>query len=398
MQKELLVHLKYCLTPTNRINNAAIVIRQGGILAVGGYSAFTHTENYNVIDMPDCYAIPGFIDTHIYGAGGYDCMHADTNPNIAVMSELLAMHGVTSFIPTTQSADHKKLLSVIEALASICNDDMPGAVPVGIHIEGPYLSLAKRGAHPEIHIRPINVKEAKGMIKAGKGAIKIFTFAPELDGALKLTELLVKNHIIPSMGHTVANQEEVIRAIDCGASRCSHLFNGMEPLRQRKVGLAAIAMTDERLWVELIVDGVHINPRMIDLACRCIAKNKLVCVSNSVEAAGLDQEGIYQLGEEEIHIERGTSRLVDGVIAGSIEFLDQNFRHLLSFSHLTDAEAASCFTLNVAKSVGLSDRGEIKPGKRADLVIMNQSHEVLMTIVAGKIVYRKENTATLKVG
>ena len=390
MSEELLVHLKYCLTPTNRINNAAIVISDGHVLALGGYTAFTQTASYRVIDMPDCHAIPGFIDTHIYGAGGFDSMHADTNCNIADMSSLLAKHGVTSFIPTTQSADRHKLIAVVKALADVCHNPMPGAIPVGIHIEGPYLSIAKRGAHPENHIRPINLKEAEEIIESGNSLIKIFTFAPELNGAAELIELLVKNDIVPSMGHTVANQEQVMAAINAGASRCSHLFNGMEPLRQRKVGLAATAMTDERLWVELIVDGVHIHPRMIDLACRCIAKDKLVCISNSVEAAGLDQEGIFQLGEEQILVEKGRTRSVDGVIAGSIEFLDQNFRHLLAYSHLTDAEAAACFTLNAAKSVGLLDRGELKPGKRADLVIMNQSHEVLMTIVAGEIVYRSK--------
>ena len=390
MSEELLVHLKYCLTPTNRINNAALVISDGQILAVGGYSAFTQTANYRVIDMPDCYAIPGFIDTHIYGAGGYDCMHADTNSNIAAMSKLLASHGVTSFIPTTQSADHPKLIAVVKALANLCHRPMPGAIPVGIHIEGPYLSIAKRGAHPQNHIRPINLNEAEEIVEAGNQLIKIFTFAPELDGSQELIKYLVKNKIVPSMGHTVANQEDVMLALNSGALRCSHLFNGMEPLRQRQVGLAAAAMTDERLWVELIVDGVHIHPQMIDLACRCIAKNKLVCISNSVEAAGLDQEGFFQLGDEQIFVEKGRTRSVDGVIAGSIEFLDQNFRHLLSYSHLTDTEATSCFTLNAAKSVGLSDRGEIKPGKRADLVIMNQSDEVLMTIVGGEIVYRKK--------
>ena len=390
MNKELLVHLKYCLTPTNRINNAAIIIRDGKILAVGGFSAFTDIQNYKVIDMPDCYAIPGFIDTHIYGAGGYDCMHADTNGNMSGMSKRLARHGVTSFIPTTQSAEHKKLLEVVGALSELCHQDLPGALPVGIHIEGPYLSIAKRGAHPENHIRSINSQEVEEIIEAGRDSIKIFTFAPELKGSADLIKVLLEHKIAPAMGHTIADKKAVMAAIEAGATRCSHLYNGMEPLRQRKVGLAAIAMTDERLWVELIVDGVHIHPRMIDLACHCIPKDKLVGISNSVEAAGLDQDGVFQLGEEEIHVQKGASRLVDGVIAGSIEFLDQNFRHLLSYSHLSDAEATACFTLNPARSVGLTDRGEIKPGKRADLVIMNKMHEVLMTIIGGKIVFNKQ--------
>ena len=152
-------------------------------------------------------------------------------------------------------------------------------------------------------------------------------------------------------------------------------------------------MIDERLWVELIVDGVHIHPSMIDLTCRCIAKDKLICVSNSMEAAGLNHDGVYQLGDEEVHVERGTTRSADGKIAGSIEFLDENFRHLLSFSHLSEAEAAACVTLNPARSIGLKDRGEIKPGKRADLAILNAAHEIIMTIVGGNIVFDRNGEA-----
>ncbi len=390
MDKDLLIHLEYCLTPTHRINNAAIVISQGDILAVGGFSAFTHTEDYIVIDLPEYHAVPGFIDSHIYGAGGFDCMHADTDHNIAGMSEILCRHGVTSFLPTTQSADHPKLIAVIEALASQCDKSLPGAVPVGIHIEGPYISSEKRGAHPESHVRPINMQEVDEMIAAGDGAIKVFTFAPELDNATELIKKLREHGITPSMGHTVAEQDDVLRAIDVGALRCSHLLNGMEPLRQRKVGLAATAMTDERLWVEMIVDGVHIHPRMIDLACRCIRKDRIVCISNANEAAGLT-DGVYKLGDEEIHVERGRSVLIDGVIAGSTEFLDQNYKHLFSYSHLTDSEVTACFTLNPAHSIGLKDRGEIKPGKQADIAIMNQQQEVQMTIINGNIAYCTES-------
>ncbi len=394
MSKDLLIHLDHCLTPWHTINNAAIVINNGHILSVGGFSAFTHTEDYHVIELPGCYAAPGFIDTHIYGAGGFDCMHADAERSLSGMSKILAKHGVTTFIPTTQSADPTRLLAVVTALAEHLNKQSSGAVAVGIHVEGPYLSMRKRGAHAQLHVRDIDIAEVERLIATGRGGIKILTFAPELDGALELVELLLQHDIAPSMGHTVADQKTVLRAIDIGAYRCSHLYNGMEPLRQRHVGLAAIAMTDERLWVELIVDGIHIHPRMIDLACRCIPKSKLVGISNANEAAGL-KDGDYKFGDEAICVKNGRAVLVDGVLAGATAFLDENFRRLLEYSHLTDSEAVACFTINPARSIGLQDRGEIKPGKRADLVIMNANHDVQMTVVEGRIVYDVTSVAAV---
>ncbi len=388
MNKQLLIHLKYCLTPTTRINNAAIVIDNDKILAVGGFSAFTHTEKYRVLEMTDHFAIPGMIDTHINGGGSFDCMHADTDTNVEMMSQMLAVHGTTSFVPTTQSAEHPKLLAVLKAWSAICKRKMPGAAAVGIHVDGPYISTRRSGAHPVNHIRPINMKEVEALIDAGAGFIKIMTFAPELQHAHQLIRHLREFHIIPAMGHTIADRITINRAIDAGAIRCTHLLNGMLPLRQRRVSLAAISMTDERMWVEIIVDGVHIHPRMIDLACRCIPKDKIVCISNATAAAGL-KEGIYKFGDKDIVTRKGRSELMEGIIAGSTEYMDHNFYNMLDFSHLNECEVAACFTLNPARSIGLMDRGEIKPGKRADLTIMNKELEVQMTVVGGEIVYSK---------
>lgn len=383
----LLIHLDYCLTPTTRINNAAIVIRDGKIAAVGGFSAFVDLENFQVIRLPACYALPGLVDTRLYGAAGFDCMHADSSDGIATMSTALAAHGVTSFLPTTQSAEREHMLKVISALAGYCHQPLPGAVAVGISIEGPYVSLARRGAHPQRYIRPIDLEEAKSFIAAGAGHVRMFTFAPELDNAGELLTLLKEHGIIACMGHTTAQQDHVEAAILAGANRVSHVFNGMDPLQQRRVGVAALALVDDRLWVELIPDGVHVHPGMIDLACRCKPRNKLVCISNSTEAAGL-HDGTYKLGEDTIFVRRGRATLHDGTIAGSVNFLDQNYQRMLSFSQLTQMEVAACFTLNAARSIKLTDRGEIKPGKRADLVVLDRQHRVRMTIVNGDIVYQ----------
>lgn len=386
----LLLQLSHCLTPTHKINNAAIVIHSNRILAVGGISAFRQTRPDRVMRMTDCYALPGFVDTHIYGAGGCDCMHVDRGANIADMSKVLAEHGVTTFFPTTQSYERDRLLTIVEMLAASCDADLPGAVPAGIHIEGPFISPKKRGAHPEKFVRPIDLGETKELLQAGAGKINIFTFAPELDRSIDLVETLLEHNVTPAMGHTLAERHHVVRAIDAGAIRCSHLFNGMEPLAQRKVGLAALALTDDRLWVELITDGIHIHPGMIDLTCRCIPKDKVVCISNSTAGAGLG-EGTFQLGEDSTTVKDGRSELADGTLAGSVRSLDDDYRNLRTYTNLNDNEVAACFTRNPAVSTGCTDRGEIKPGRRADIVVLDADHNVQMTIVGGRIVYNKRN-------
>ena len=240
---ELLLQLSHCLTPTHRINNAAIVLRGGRILAVGGMSAFKQTQPSRIFSMTDCYALPGFVDTSIYGTGGCDCMHADRGADIAEMSRILAAHGVCTFFPTTMSYEREGLQRVVESLADCCDEQLPGAVAAGIHIEGPFINASKHGAHRERYIRPIDLGETAELLQAGKGKIRIFTFAPELDGTIELVEKLCAENVIPAMGHTIANRDQVVRAIEAGASRCSHLYNSMEPLKQRAVGLAALAFT-----------------------------------------------------------------------------------------------------------------------------------------------------------
>ncbi len=392
MKDGLLIHTDYCLTPTTTLHNAAIVLQDGRFLAIGGFSAFIHTENYHVIEMPECYLMPGFVDTHLYGAGGFDCLGAETAKNIGGMSRILAEHGVTSFVPTTQSCPQDKLLTVTDALADLVEKPMPGAVPAGIHIEGPYLSAERPGAHNKDYLRAVDLAEVEDVLAAGRGKVCILTFAPEVPGALDLIARLREHNVSPCMGHTVAEEEQLRAAVDAGANRCSHLYNGMEPIHQRKLGLAAIALIDERIWVEIITDGVHIHPAMIDLACRSKPRDKIIGISNSNEAAGL-ADGVYKLGDETIVVVNGKSKLREGVLAGGVSFLDLNYHYMLDNTHLTQEAAAACFTVNAARSIGLADRGELKPGKRGDILVLNRDHEVQMTIVQGRVVFDRQGKA-----
>ena len=394
-QDAFILHVNSCLTPYERIHNASIMVRGGFIQAVGGHSAFSVLDDIPAIRLPDCDAIPGMIDTHLHGSGGFAAMSADIDNDLAAMSRVLAERGVTSFVPAVLSAEREKMMAVTAALVRALDRDHPGAVPVGIHLEGPYLSQEKRGTQSPRAIRPVDLGELDELLAAGEGRVRIMTFAPELKESHRLVERLREENVSPSMGHSMAEAEVVLRAIEVGACRCTHFYNGMPPLDRRRVGLTAVALTDDRVTIELIADGVHVHPRMIDLVCRAKPPHLLVTVSDAVQGAGLP-EGVYQLGEDRIQITDGSSRRVaDGKLAGSCLGLDHAMRNLRSFTALSDAEAVASCSHTPALSIGLTDRGAIQPGLRADIVVLDDAQEIQMTVVEGRIVYDKRGAGQL---
>lgn len=386
-RQDFILRVKACLTPWETVHNASILCGAGRIQALGGYSALRVLEDTPCIDMSDCRAVPGLVDTHIHGSGGFAAMDVEESSNLAAMSSVLARHGVTSFVLTVLSAERAKMVRVIEALAAAHEQELTGAVPAGIHLEGPYLNSGKAGAQAAPTIRGIDVGEAEALIEAGGGHVKTMTFAPELDQSERLIERLLAHGVVPSMGHSLADEAQARRAIAAGASRCTHLFNGMPPLDQRESGLTVVALTEDKLTIELIVDGKHVHPRMVDLACRAKPRSGVVGISDAVQGAGL-ADGRYRYGGQEVEVRDGTSRRVsDGTLAGAALTLDEGLRNLARFTSLSDAESLACFTANAATSVGYDDRGVIKPGKRADIAVVDDEWRVKMTIVNGRVAF-----------
>ncbi len=386
----LLIQVERCLTPFEEIRDAAILCRGGLIYAVGGASAFEGITDIPRLPLPGCCAIPGMVDTHIHGSGNVSLMNLNGIDELQSMSAVLAEHGVTTFLPTLITAPEAVLLPKIRLLAEACSrTDYPGAVPAGLHLEGPYLSYEARGTQPQC-VRDVDLGEVERILEAGAGKIRIMTFAPERAGALDLVRRLKEAGVVPSMGHTTADASVVLAAVDAGATRCTHLFNGMPAIHHRNVSLAAVALTDDRLTVELTADGVHVHPRMIDLAFRAKSAAQVVAISDAVQGTGI-KEGNYRLGDERIRIEHGASRrLSDGRLAGSCISLDTALRNLHRFSALDSMEAVACCTINAAKSIGLRDRGAIEPGKRADIVVLDAEGTVTFTMIGGRIAYHRD--------
>jgi len=378
----------YSLTPQQRINQCAVLCENDHILAIGGASAFNRSPELEIYDLPDAYVMPGFIDTHIHGGQGFDASRATCNESsIQAMSQLLASRGITGFVPTVVSMQPEAMLRNIARLAEVITEPMPGAEPVGIHLEGPFINPRKRGAQVSGTLQAIDLGFARELIAAGAGKIRRVTFAPELEHADKLVELLCENNILPSMGHSVANEEETLRAIDAGARCCTHLFNGMPPLEQRQISITSVSLTDDRVTTELIIDGRHLHPRMIELACRCKPDTKLVAISDATMASGMP-DGEYWIGDSPIVVKKGFSQTTEGRLAGTTTLLDTGWHSLMTYANTNETYAACSVSYNPALSLNLDDRGILRPGTRADMAIFEQqTNRLLMTVCRGEIVY-----------
>ncbi len=381
----------YCLTPVKRINHSAILCENENIIAVGGASAFSMDPELEVIEIPNAYLTPGFFDTHIHGAGGFDASSAYREAsNLELMSKILSERGVTSFVPTVVALEHKMMLRNLEILVEKMRKLSIGADAAAIHIEGPFINPCKRGAQIETAIQKIDLKYTQELIDASGGLLRKMTFAPELEGAVELIELLCANNITASMGHSIADENDTLRAIDAGARCCTHLFNGMAPVHQRNISLTNVALTDDRVAVELIIDGRHINPRMIDLTCRCKKMENIIAISDATMAAGMPN-GHYWIGPTEIVVEDGFSHTLNGLIAGTTTLLDTGWHSLMSYGHLAETTSATGVTMNPARSIGFHDRGILQPNMRADLAIFEcGTNRPLMTVRRGEIVYRAD--------
>lgn len=393
--RRTLLFFDYCLTPTEFIRNAGILIEGETIIGIGGGSGFMLDSDIRICRYPGMYATAGFVDTHIHGGFGFDASCAvETGQNYARMTKGLAAHGVTSFVPTVVSSPVTQMTATLAALADHFESETEGAEPVGIHLEGPFIAMSRRSSQRPEDLSPVDLGLARELIAAARGKIRIWTFAPELKEVDKFIELLCEHRIIPSMGHTDADERDVLRAIDAGASRCTHIFNGIPPLDKRQASLATVALTDDRICAEIILDGTHLHPRMVELTFRCKRKDALVAISDAVQGTGLG-DGNYHLGPSEIAIRDGISMTTaEGILAGATKTLDTGWKHLISDTGISRTDAAMCFTMNPAASIGLKDRGVLTPGLRADIAIFNaETDDCVASIIRGKMVHATEGVA-----
>ena len=382
-KRRILFLLDHCLTPYERIESCGILCEKDTIIAIGGETAFSLDEpGLEVVKLKNAYGLPGFIDTHIHGleANAIPDFAGDRDP-VQVMSRILARHGVTTFFPTIVSQPRDAMIAQVDAMCSSIQRGYQFAEPQAMHLEGPFINPQKRGDQVAANISPVDLGFARELFEAGHGRIKVMTFAPEMPNALKLVELMLEHGVIPSMGHSLATESETLKAIDAGAHRCTYIFNAMPSIYHRSSSLTAIALTDDRVTIEIIVDGLHLHPTIVNMIVRCKPADKIVVISNAVIL-----EHLYENGTEPEIIRTG-----EGVISGSTMTLDNSWLHLLSYGNMNKSLAAACISTNPAKDLGLITRGELRPGKRADITILDsRTNRVRMTVSRGNIIYDSE--------
>ncbi|GAA5344066.1 N-acetylglucosamine-6-phosphate deacetylase [Planifilum fimeticola] len=332
---------------------------------------------------------PGLIDLHVHGAGGADVMDA-TPKSLATISRTLARHGVTGFLATTVTMPKSRLEQVFNNVAEMASS-LEGARVLGIHLEGPWICPSHRGAqNPEYIVEP-DPEEAMWALKNSRGMLRVVTMAPERPKGMETVRLLSSKGVIVSIGHTGATYEQALSAIDAGASQVTHCFNGMTGLHHRSPGVAGAVLTEDRLFAELIADGFHVHPAVVKLLAKLKGESdKLILISDGIRAVGMP-DGEYELGGLPVFAREGKAVLADGSLAGSLLTLDQAVRNMVKFTGMPLWKAVRMASLVPARRLGLDgDLGSLETGKRADLVVTDESCHVRQVWIRGKRVFDRE--------
>lgn len=372
------------LISEDELETGSILVRNGRIESVNYGDDFMATADAE-IDGNGQILIPGMIDVHIHGAEGFDMMDG-TLRSVEAVSRVCAATGCTSFLATSVSSSLDELLQMISSVSQVIGRE-PGAQIAGIHIEGPYLNVKRKGMQNERYLRHPDLDEMEQILQQSGSLIRMVTLAPELEGGFDMIEFLKDRGIIVSIAHSDATYEEAKHAFRCGASHVTHCFNGMRPIHHRDPGLILAAFEESHVSVQAIVDDVHLHPAIVRLIYREKGADNMVLITDALQAMGMG-DGMYIFGGHEVRVTQGIATLADGTLASSTVTMNEALAKTVR-SGIPLKDAVTMATQTPARVLGLINKGRIAPGADADLVLINENFEVLWTTIKGKMVYRR---------
>ena len=332
--------------------------------------------------------LPGFIDEHIHGAGGSDAMDG-TQAALKTIAETVAAEGTTTFLATTMTQSKENItraMSAVKEYRAAAHEE--GARLGGVHLEGPFIAAAHKGAQPLEYVAKPSVSVFDEYNEASGRAIRIVTLAPEEEGAEQLIAHLSSLNIVPSIGHTGAKCADILRAMAAGAKNVTHTYNAQSPLHHREIGTVGSALLYDELNAELIADTIHVSVPAIQLLVKCKPNDKLTLITDAMRAKGL-QDGVSELGGQTVIVKNGEARLEDGTLAGSVLRMNRAVGNLVEKAGVPLLQAVDYATINPARTLGIDgETGSIRVGKLADFAVLDDKFNVLYTIRDGRIVYR----------
>ncbi|MBP5308831.1 MAG: N-acetylglucosamine-6-phosphate deacetylase [Clostridia bacterium] len=333
--------------------------------------------------------LPGFIDQHVHGAGGADAMDA-TESALQTISSKLAEEGTTAFLATTMTQSKKNISAALGAVAEVrAKGVFSGAEILGVHLEGPFISLKHVGAQPIEYVAEPDAAVFDEYMKLSGNSIRMVTLAPEVKGGIELISHLKNRGVAASVGHTDATYADVVCAVKAGAGNVTHTYNAQKGLHHREIGVVGAAMLLDELNCELICDLIHVSAPAVKLVIKNKPRDKVTLITDAMRAKGLP-DGLSELGGQQVFVRNGEARLKDGTLAGSVLRMNVAVKNLVEKVGVNYTDAVDFATANPAKNLHVyNERGSIAVGKRADFTVLDESFNVLLTVVNGKTVYKK---------
>ncbi|MBN1285522.1 MAG: N-acetylglucosamine-6-phosphate deacetylase [Anaerolineae bacterium] len=381
-----IVHNGRLITPLAGTAATGHVLIENGRVAGIGPGALLDVPDATYIDAAGGFIGPGFIDVHVHGADGHDAMDA-TPEALHAIARYKARHGVTGFLPATMTDAGDAIRAALANIGACEGAVDDGAAILGAHIEGPYFSVEQKGAQPGAYIRRAAPQEYEAWFDLC--TVGVFSVAVEYPEHLPLVAYARQRGAAASVGHSGASYEQVLNALPWGLNHVTHTYNGMSGLHHRTPGVALAALAVPDLYAEIICDMHHVHPAMVDLAVKSKTPARAVLITDAIRATGLP-DGEYMLGKQTAIVRDGLPRTPEGSLAGSSLTMDAALRNVLGATGVSLAEAWRMASLTPAESIGIDGRkGSLAVGKDADLVVLDEYLEVVLTMVKGKVVYRR---------
>ena len=374
------------LTPERRLPRAWVAVGGGRVRYVGDRPL----DGVPSFELSGYTLVPGFIDLHVHGGGGFSVTAGDPAA-LDGFRRWVVQTGVTAFLASLVGPSPEAL---VDALGATLAHPAPGAVCLGFHLEGPFVNPRRAGALPSGWLRPPDGELMARLLQAASGRVRLVTLAPELPGALGIIRQVVQAGAVVALGHTDADHEQFMQAVEAGARHVTHCFNAMRGFHHREPGALGAALLAP-VTAELIADGVHVHPAAAELLLRVKGPDGVVLVSDAVAAAGLG-EGTFELAGQTVYARQGRATLRDGTLAGSVLTMDRAVRFVVQQLGRPLEEAVRMASLNAARCLGLEGvRGRIAVGYLADLVVLDGQLEVAATFVEGRLAFCRAAEAAL---